>query len=92
MQKASYLREAPNTIFQGSTADLIKMAMNKIDETLDKNKGAMLLQIHDELIFEIKNEFVQEYANRARDIMENIYKLNIPIKCSLSIAEHWGDL
>lgn len=92
MQKASYLREAPNTIFQGSTADLIKMAMNKIDETLDKNKGAMLLQIHDELIFEIKNEFVQEYADRARDIMENIYKLNIPIKCSLSVAEHWGDL
>ncbi len=92
MQKASYLREAPNTIFQGSTADLIKMAMNKIDETLDKNEGAMLLQIHDELIFEIKNECVQEYANKARDIMENIYKLNIPIKCSLSVAEHWGDL
>ncbi len=92
MQKASYLREAPNTVFQGSAADLIKMAMNKIDSKLDKNQGKILLQIHDELIFEVKDSFVDEYAAKAREIMEDIYKLHIPIKCSLSIAQNWGEL
>jgi len=92
MQKASYLREAPNTVFQGSAADLIKMAMNKIDKELDKSQGKMLLQIHDELIFEVKDEFVDEYGNSAKNIMENIYKLNIPIKCSLNVGLNWGEL
>ncbi len=92
MQKASYLREAPNTVFQGSAADLIKMAMNQIDSKLDKNQGKILLQIHDELIFEVRDNFVDEYATKARQIMEDIYKLHIPIKCSLSIAQNWGKL
>ncbi len=92
MQKASFSREAPNTVFQGSAADLIKMAMNKIDNEFDKNQGKILLQIHDELIFEVKEEIVEEYAKKAKNIMENIYALNVPIKCSLTISENWGDL
>ena len=92
MQKASFLREAPNTVFQGSAADLIKMAMNEIDRELDKTQGKMLLQIHDELIFEVKDEFTKEFSSKAKNIMESIYKLNIPIKCSLNIADNWGDL
>ena len=92
MQKAGFLREAPNTVFQGSAADLIKMAMNKIDKSLDKNEGKMLLQIHDELIFEVKDEFVESFSLKAKEIMENIYRLNVPIKCSLTIADNWGEL
>ncbi len=94
MQLAAYLREATNTVFQGSAADLIKMAMNKIKEEIEAKHlpAAMLLQIHDELIFEIEEERVEELAARFRDIMENIYPLRVPIRCSVGIAKRWGDL
>ncbi|NPA81378.1 MAG: DNA polymerase I [Epsilonproteobacteria bacterium] len=91
-QMAGYLREAVNTIFQGSAADLIKLAMNKINQTLDREKGKMLLQIHDELIFEVKEEFCEDYAKEAKEIMENIYKLNVPLKASVAIGDRWGEL
>ncbi len=91
-QKSGYLREAVNTIFQGSAADLIKLAMNKINTELDRDKGRMLLQIHDELIFEIKEQFVDEYAKDAKKIMEEIYKLNVPLKVSVETGKSWGEL
>ncbi len=92
MQKASYERESVNTVFQGSAADLIKLSMNQIKEQLTALDGQMLLQIHDELIFEVKDEIVKEYAQKAQHIMENIYALRIPLRCSVSIGTHWGDL
>lgn len=91
--KASYLREAVNTLFQGSAADLIKLAMIKIESKYkDNNSVNMLLQIHDELIFEVKDEFVEETAKDIKEIMESIYKLNIPLKVSVNIAKSWQDL
>jgi len=91
-EKAGFERESVNTVFQGSAADLMKLSMNKIDQELDRDIGIMLLQIHDELIFEVKEEMAEEFANKARDIMENIYKLNVPLKCSVSISKNWGGL
>jgi DNA polymerase-1 len=52
----------------------------------------MLLQIHDELIFEVKEEFAQAYADKAQEIMENIYTLTVPLRCSVSIGSNWGAL
>lgn len=92
MAQAGFLREAPNTVFQGSAADLIKMAMNEIDQELDKNDGKMLLQIHDELIFEVKAEKADQYAKKAQEIMQNIHILRVPLKCALSIGDNWGEL
>jgi DNA polymerase-1 len=92
MMEATYLRESVNSIFQGSAADLIKMAMNKIDKSMDKSKAKMLLQIHDELIIEAKAEYVDEIAKEVQDIMENIYKLDVPLKTSLNIGDSWGEL
>ncbi len=94
MGKAAILREAVNTVFQGSAADLIKLSMLDIDtlieeENLDAN---MLLQIHDELIFEVKEEKAQEIAQRFAYIMENIYDLEVKLKCSVSIANSWDKL
>ncbi|CAD7286380.1 DNA polymerase I [Campylobacter suis] len=91
MQVAMQEREAVNTKFQGSAADLIKMAMVKISAITDE-RAKMLLQIHDELIFEVKDEYAQEFAEHARQIMQNIYTLNVPLKCSLNIAKNWGEL
>ena len=94
MQKAAFMRESVNTVFQGSAADLIKLSMNQIDtlvkeETLD---AFMLLQIHDELIFEIAEEKVEEISKRFVHIMEHIFELNVPLECSVSIGKSWGEL
>ncbi len=94
MQKAAYMRESVNTVFQGSAADLIKLSMNQIDtmiqdEALD---AFMLLQIHDELIFEIKEEEVDAIAKRFVHIMENILELEVPLECSVSVGDSWGEL
>jgi len=93
-QFAAYLREAINTVFQGSAADLIKLAMNKIkDEIYQKQYPAnIIVQIHDELIFEVDEKEAENLAIIFKDIMENIYKLNVPLKCSVSIAKRWGEL
>ena len=58
------------------------MAMVKIYPLLNEN-ARMLLQIHDELIFEVKDEMIDEFGKMARDIMQNVYMLNVPLISSL---------
>ncbi|EAJ0326090.1 DNA polymerase I [Campylobacter lari] len=91
MQIAMYERESINSTLQGSAADIIKLAMIEIAKDLDENKR-LILQIHDELIFEVKDEFCDEFAKNASDIMENIVKLKVKLKTSSSIAKNWGTL
>lgn len=93
MLLATYDRESVNTLFQGSAADLIKLAMLKFsNQNTEKYETKLLLQIHDELIFESKQESAQEFADFAKDIMENIYTLKIPLKTSVCIGDNWGEL
>ena len=91
--RASYLREAVNTQFQGSAADLIKLAMIKIEQKYEHDENInMLLQIHDELIFEIKEEFIEEITKNIKNIMETIFILNVPLSVSLAVGDSWQDL
>ncbi|WP_458701086.1 DNA polymerase I [Sulfurospirillum sp. 1307] len=92
MQVPMYEREAVNTRFQGSAADLIKLSMNKINNAMLNENAKMLLQIHDELIFEVRDDLAQDFANKAQEIMENIYKLNVKLKASVAIGKSWGEL
>ncbi|WP_333803435.1 DNA polymerase I [Sulfurospirillum sp.] len=92
MQYAGYLREAVNTVFQGSAADLIKLSMNKIMATLVDDEAKLLLQIHDELIFEVKEERAEAFATQAQKVMEEIYTLEVPLKVSIAIGNNWGEL
>ena len=94
MQKAAFMRESVNAVFQGSAADLIKLSMLEIEGYLKEERvsGAMLLQIHDELIFEIKSDEVEAIALKLKHIMENIMELDVPLVCSVSIGESWGEL
>ncbi len=93
MMKSAYLREAVNTVFQGSAADLIKLSMNKIYEKYkDSEDVKMLLQIHDELIFEIKEDKIDEIIQELKNIMENIKILKVPLKVSISADKNWGNL
>ena len=93
MVKAAYLREAVNTLFQGSAADLIKLSMIEINKKYKNNDNVkMLLQIHDELIFEVKEGSVKNTVEELKQIMENVYKLNIPLKVSIAIGNSWQEL
>ncbi|EHN6901773.1 DNA polymerase I [Campylobacter jejuni] len=91
MQIAMYERESINSILQGSAADVIKLAMLEINRELNEDKK-LILQIHDELIFEVKDDLCENFVKKTRDIMENIVKLKVKLKTSSSIAKNWGDL
>ena len=94
MFKAAFERESVNSLFQGSASDLIKLSMNEIHKVIQEEKlnAKMLLQIHDELIFEVDATEAEALGNRFREIMENIMKLNIPLKASMNIGDNWGEL
>jgi len=94
MMKAAYEREAVNTVFQGSAADLIKMSMNKIAGVIKTRQlpVKMMLQIHDELIFEVDADKAEFIADEFKAIMEGITELKIPLKTSVNIGKHWGEL
>ena len=93
MMKATYDRESVNTVFQGSASDLIKLAMIKIDMKYKNSDDVkMLLQIHDELIFEVKEDMIDLITEKLIYIMENIFELEVPLKVSLSIGTNWANL
>lgn len=91
MQIAMYERESINSILQGSAADVIKLAMLEINKELNEDKR-LILQIHDELIFEVKDQLCENFIKKTRDIMENIVKLKVNLQTSSNIAKNWGDL
>lgn len=90
--RANYLREGVNTIFQGSAADLIKMAMLQIHSHIQGSNIAMLLQVHDELIFELPKQNALESAKEIAHIMDTIYPLAIPLESTISLGDSWADL
>jgi DNA polymerase-1 len=94
MQKAAFMRESVNTVFQGSAADLIKLSMNQIDSMIREEDldAFMLLQIHDELIFEVKEEKVEEISKRFVYTMAHVLELDVPLECSVSVGDSWGEL
>lgn len=91
-QKSNFLREGINTIFQGSAADLIKLAMLEIDKCIQNTSVKMLLQVHDELIFELPQSEAQEWGEKIAKIMNGIYTLNIPLECGICIGKNWAEL
>lgn len=87
-------RTAINTPIQGSAADLIKKAMLDIFEELRHRQlqTKMLLQIHDELIFEVPAEELSEIGKMVKDIMENNFQLRVPLKVDLKVGKDLYDM
>lgn len=84
-------RIAVNMPIQGLQADIIKLAMIKIDEYLgEKQDIYMILQVHDELVFEVKEDKAEQYKTKILEIMESVYKATIPIKVEAVIKNYWG--
>lgn len=84
-------RIALNTPIQGTAADILKLAMIRIDEKLkeDNLKAKMLLQVHDELIFDVPDEELNIVIDIVREIMENVYKLSVPLKVEIDYGRDW---
>ena len=82
-----------NTPIQGTSADILKMAMVKIDEEMTKNKlkSKLLLQVHDELIFDCVDSEKEELTKIVKDAMENTVKLDVELKASLDFGPTWYD-
>ncbi len=87
-------RTAINTPIQGSAADMIKSAMIAIHRELEsrKLKSLMILQVHDELVFEVPKNELEELTRLAREKMETIMPLSVPIKVNISMGKNWLEL
>jgi len=86
-------RMAMNTPIQGTAADLIKLAMIKMDRKLSekKLKSAMLLSVHDELIFECPAQEVEDIKTLAADVMEGVWDLKVPLKVNVNSGKNWAE-
>lgn len=86
-------RMALNTPIQGTAADILKKAMVEIYKELNKRnlKSKMLIQVHDELVFNVLKDEEEEVKNIVVDIMENTYKLNVPLKVEVKVGHDWSE-
>ncbi len=86
-------RTAVNTPLQGTAAGLIKMAMIRIDQVFAKRnlQTRMLLQVHDELLFESPPEEVEEVRKLVKSEMERVYSLEVPLLVDIGVGDNWRD-
>ena len=95
--RAAGERMAINMPVQGTAADLMKLAMIKVHENIKtlKHKNSdvkMILQVHDELVFEVKKGLEDEVGRMVKEAMEKVTELRVPIEVRVSVGERWGEL
>ncbi len=86
---AGLLRSAANAPIQGSSADIIKIASIKIHELLQNYQARLLLQVHDELIFEVPPEELEELQIKIKSVMENAVELSVPLLVEAKAGNNW---
>lgn len=91
--RAQGLRYAVNSPIQGTQADIVKLAMIELDKKFyqAKYQGFMILQIHDELLFESPDEEIASSKEVITKVMENIVKLKVPLRVDISVGKNWGE-
>jgi len=86
-------RTAMNTPMQGSAADLIKLAMIEVDRRLaDDFRARMILQVHDELLFEAPEDEIPQLTRLAKEVMEGVHKLRVPLVVDTKVGANWRDM
>jgi DNA polymerase I len=86
-------RMAINMPIQGMAADIVKLAMIKVSEEYENNPDVrMLLQVHDEIILEVKENIAEEVAKKVKEIMENVYTLKVPLVANIKVGDNWGEI
>jgi DNA polymerase-1 len=89
-ERESARRIAINTPIQGSAADIIKMAMVKIHEHMKKMESRMIIQVHDELVFEVADDEIETVREMVKYEMENAYPLLVPVRVDIGVGENWA--
>ena len=91
MIRQSGERIALNTPIQGTSADIIKLAMVKVYEAFKarKLKSKMIIQVHDELIFDTCEDELEDVKKIVKDVMENVYELEVPLKVDINYGKNW---
>ncbi len=92
---ATALREAGNMPIQGFAAGCLKLAMAEVQEMIEGGMEEVvhpLLPIHDELLFEVREDIAEEWGQYVVGVFEQVVKLTVPIKAEMSIAENWGSV
>ena len=94
VERAGAERVAVNTVIQGTAAEIMKLAMISIDKALTERnlETRILLQVHDELIFEVPFKEKDEVEELVKSSMEGAVKLSVPLRASLEFGESWGDM
>ncbi len=89
-------RIAINLPIQGLAADIMKKSMINVEKKIlvnyEKEEVKMILQIHDELIFEVEEKLVDKFSVEIKEAMEQAYQLKVPLKVEVSVGENWGKL
>jgi DNA polymerase-1 len=85
-------RQAVNAPIQSLQADIIKMAMIEIAKSVTEKDCRMLLQVHDELVFEIKEDKLKDCIPKIKDIMESAFKLKVPIVADAKLGDNWNEM
>jgi DNA polymerase-1 len=93
MAQQHALRTAINAPMQGSSADIIKQAMIDIDSWINQNDIdiKMIMQVHDELVFEVPEDIIDSCKNRIEELMSNAIKLSIPLKVDVGVGNNWQE-
>lgn len=86
---AGLLRSAANAPIQGSSADIIKIAMVQLHEVLKKYQARLLLQVHDELVFEVPPQEWEELQPQIKSVMENAVSLSVPLVVDIHAGDNW---
>ncbi|WP_298142149.1 DNA polymerase I [uncultured Acinetobacter sp.] len=84
-------RAAINAPLQGSAADIIKMAMIEVDKILPQDQAKLLLQVHDELVFEVDAEIADQLAEQLRDVMQSVIQLSVPLIVEVGKGLNWDE-
>lgn len=88
---AHAIRTAINAPMQGSSADIIKKSMLEIHNIIKDNENIkMIMQVHDELVFEVTEEQVELWSEKLQDIMQNIVKLKVPLIVDVGVGDNWA--
>jgi DNA polymerase I len=89
---AGLLRSAANAPIQGSSADIIKIAMVQLHEVLKNYQARLLLQVHDELVFEVPPQEWEELQPQIKSVMENAVSLSVPLLVDVRAGENWMEM
>ncbi|MDV8157799.1 DNA polymerase I [Acinetobacter bereziniae] len=84
-------RAAINAPLQGSAAEIIKMAMIEVDKILPKDQAKLLLQVHDELVFEVDEAVADQVAEQIKDVMQKVVTLSVPLEVEVGQGKNWGE-